>query len=128
MILKLVSKNSRSILKILSVFRFTIPAGIPAGTYVSQAISVLLNIGIIDYPLRLIYNRTGVLIGMVHILLPFLILPLYSVLTRIDESYTSAASSLGASPVKNFLRVYLPLSLPGIASGAVLVFVMGLGY
>lgn len=90
--------------------------------------SVLLNIGIIDYPLRLIYNRTGVLIGMVHILLPFLILPLYSVLTRIDESYTSAASSLGASPVKNFLRVYLPLSLPGIASGAVLVFVMGLGY
>jgi putative spermidine/putrescine transport system permease protein len=90
--------------------------------------SVLTNIGIIDYPLRLIYNRTGVLIGMVHILLPFLILPLYSVLTRIDESYTSAASSLGASPVKNFLRVYLPLSLPGIASGAVLVFVMGLGY
>jgi putative spermidine/putrescine transport system permease protein len=90
--------------------------------------SVLINIGIIDYPLRLIYNRTGVLIGMVHILLPFLILPLYSVLTRIDESYTSAASSLGASPVKNFLRVYLPLSLPGIASGAVLVFVMGLGY
>ena len=90
--------------------------------------SFLTNIGIIDYPLRLIYNRTGVLIGMVHILLPFLILPLYSVLTRIDESYTSAASSLGASPVKNFLRVYLPLSLPGIASGAVLVFVMGLGY
>jgi putative spermidine/putrescine transport system permease protein len=90
--------------------------------------SVLINIGIIDFPLRLIYNRTGVLIGMVHILLPFLILPLYSVLTRIDESYTSAASSLGASPVKNFLRVYLPLSLPGIASGAVLVFVMGLGY
>ena len=90
--------------------------------------NTLLNLGIIDEPITMIYNRIGVLVGMVHILLPFLILPLYSVLTRIDHSYTSAASSLGAGPVKNFVRVYFPLSFPGIASGSVLVFVMGLGY
>jgi putative spermidine/putrescine transport system permease protein len=90
--------------------------------------NTLLNLGVIDEPITMIYNRIGVLVGMVHILLPFLILPLYSVLTRIDHSYTSAASSLGAAPVRNFFRVYFPLSIPGIASGSVLVFVMGLGY
>jgi putative spermidine/putrescine transport system permease protein len=90
--------------------------------------SVLLEWGIISEPLTLIYNRVGVLVGMVHILLPFMILPLYAVLTRVDGSYTTAAASLGAPPVRNFLRIYLPLSLPGVASGSVLVFVMGLGY
>ena len=85
-------------------------------------------LGLIETPLTIIYNRTGVLVGMTHILLPFMILPLYSVLTRIDPSLSSAAASLGAPPVRNFLRVYLPLSLPGLVSGSVLVFVMGLGY
>lgn len=89
---------------------------------------VLLSLGLIDVPLTLIYNRVGVVIGMVHILLPFMILPLYSVLLRIDPSYTSAAASLGAPPVSSFLRVYLPLSLPGVLTGTVLVFVIGLGY
>lgn len=84
--------------------------------------------GLIDTPLALIHNRVGVIVGMVHILLPFMILPLYSVLLRIDPSYASAAASLGATPVSNFLRVYLPLSLPGVLTGAVLVFVIGLGY
>jgi putative spermidine/putrescine transport system permease protein len=88
----------------------------------------LMQLGMIDRPLTLIYNRIGVIVGMVHILLPFMILPLYSVLTRIDPSYTSAAASLGAPPVRNFLRVYLPLSLPGVLTGTVLVFVVGLGY
>ena len=89
---------------------------------------ILLQLGLIDHPLTLIYNRIGVIIGMVHILLPFMILPLYSVLTRIDPSYTSAAASLGAPPVRNFLRIYLPLSLPGVLTGTVLVFAVGLGY
>jgi putative spermidine/putrescine transport system permease protein len=89
---------------------------------------LLLDLNIIAEPLTLIYNRTSVLIGMVHILLPFMILPLYAVLARIDPSYAKAAASLGASPVWGFLRVYLPLSLPGVISGTVLVFVMGLGY
>jgi putative spermidine/putrescine transport system permease protein len=89
---------------------------------------VLLKLGLIDAPLTLIYNRVGVIIGMVHILLPFMILPLYSVLLRIDPSYTNAAASLGAPPVSSFLRVYLPLSLPGVVTGTMLVFVIGLGY
>jgi putative spermidine/putrescine transport system permease protein len=85
-------------------------------------------LGVIETPLTLIYNRTGVLIGMSHVLLPFMILPLYSVLSRIDPSLSGAAASLGAPPVRNFLRVYLPLSLPGLLAGSLLVFVMGLGY
>jgi putative spermidine/putrescine transport system permease protein len=88
----------------------------------------LLQLGLIERPLPMIYNRIGVIVGMTHILLPFMILPLYSVLTRIDPSYASAAASLGAGPVRNFLRVYLPLSLPGVLTGTVLVFVVGLGY
>jgi putative spermidine/putrescine transport system permease protein len=89
---------------------------------------ILLQLGLVERPLTLIYNRIGVIIGMVHILLPFMVLPLYSVLTRIDPSYTSAAASLGAPPVRNFLRIYLPLSFPGVLTGTVLVFVVGLGY
>jgi putative spermidine/putrescine transport system permease protein len=85
-------------------------------------------LGLIDKPLTLIYNRTGVLIGMSHILLPFMILPLYSVLTRIEPSLSQAAASLGAPPHRNFLRIYLPLSLPGLVAGTLLVFVIGLGY
>jgi putative spermidine/putrescine transport system permease protein len=85
-------------------------------------------LGLIETPLTLIYNRTGVLIGMSHVLLPFMILPLYAVLSRIDPSLSNAAASLGAPPVRNFLRIYLPLSLPGLLSGCLLVFVMGLGY
>jgi putative spermidine/putrescine transport system permease protein len=76
----------------------------------------------------MVHNRIGVLVGMVHILLPFMVLPLYAVMVRIDKTYTQAAASLGASPLRNFWRVYLPLSAPGVINGTVLVFVMGLGY
>lgn len=89
---------------------------------------VLLDLGLVHTPLTLIYNRIGVLIGMVQILLPFMILPLYSVLIRIDATYTQAAASLGATPVRNFLWVYLPLSVPGVVTGSVLVFAIALGY
>jgi putative spermidine/putrescine transport system permease protein len=88
----------------------------------------LLALGVSDAPLTLVHNRIGVLIGMSHILLPFMVLPLYSVMTRIDGAYMSAASSLGASPVRSFWRIYLPLSRPGIVNGSVLVFILGLGY
>jgi putative spermidine/putrescine transport system permease protein len=60
--------------------------------------------------------------------LPFMVFPLYSVMLRIDRSYSAAAATLGASPVRNFLRVYLPLSLPGIFTGGMLVFIISLGY
>jgi putative spermidine/putrescine transport system permease protein len=88
----------------------------------------LLALGLTDTPLTLVHNRVGVLIGMSHILLPFMVLPLYSVMTRIDVVYMAASSSLGASPVRSFWRIYLPLSRPGIVNGTVLVFILGLGY
>lgn len=89
---------------------------------------MLIGIGLIETPLELIFNRTGVLIGMVQILLPFMIFPLFSVMGRIDNSYVLAASNLGAPPIKQFVRVYLPLSLPGIVTGSMLVFIISLGY
>jgi putative spermidine/putrescine transport system permease protein len=89
---------------------------------------ILLGVGIIDTPITMVHNRIGVLVGMVHILLPFMVLPLYAAMVRIDAAYMQAAASLGAPPVKNFVRVYLPLSWPGVVNGTVLVFVMGLGY
>ncbi|HUK09222.1 MAG TPA: ABC transporter permease [Stellaceae bacterium] len=88
----------------------------------------LMTVGVITAPLALIYNRVGVLIGMVQVQLPFVILPLYSVLLRIDPSYSLAAATLGAPPMRNFLRVYFPLSLPGVFTGCALVFIISLGY
>ena len=76
----------------------------------------------------LLYNITGLLAGCVQVLLPFVIFPLYSSMARIDPAYMRAASTLGASPVRSFFRVYLPLTLPGLVTGATLVFVSTLGY
>ena len=88
----------------------------------------LIWLGIIDHPVRLIYNRIGVYVAMTHILLPFQILPLYSVMKGIKPTYMQAATSLGATPTEAFIRVYLPMTLPGIAAGALLVFILALGY
>lgn len=89
---------------------------------------MLIGIGMIQQPARLVYNRVGVLIGMVQILLPFMIFPLFTTMSRIDPAYARAASTLGADPVRGFLRVWLPLTLPGVLTGGVLVFVIALGY
>jgi putative spermidine/putrescine transport system permease protein len=90
--------------------------------------SILLGIGLVERAPHLIHNRIGVLIGMAQVQLPFMILPLYSVMVRIDRRYVQAASTLGARPFRNFYRIYLPLSLPGVMTGCALVFVMCLGY
>jgi putative spermidine/putrescine transport system permease protein len=90
--------------------------------------SALLRLGIVAQPLELIYNRTGVLIAMSHVLLPFMILPLYGVLKDMPLNTLRAAASLGAPPPVRFLRVYLPLAAPGIAAGALMVFILALGY
>lgn len=90
--------------------------------------SLLLRLGLITEPLTLIYNRTGVLIAMTHVLLPFMILPLYSVLKGIPPHYMRAAASLGAPPVLAFFRVYLPMAAPAIAAGSVMVFILAMGY
>ncbi|QRM57329.1 ABC transporter permease [Sinorhizobium sp. BG8] len=83
---------------------------------------------LIDTPLPLIFNRTGVVIAMTHVLLPFMVLPVYSVLISIPRNLMPAASSLGANPLRAFFRVLLPLSLRGLASGALLVFMSAIGY
>jgi putative spermidine/putrescine transport system permease protein len=92
--------------------------------------SALAWIGLVDpdAPLNLIFNRVGVYIAMTHILLPFMVLPIYSVMKGIPPVYMRAAASLGASPMRAFLKVYLPLSLPGVSAGALLVFILALGY
>ncbi|MBV7483871.1 ABC transporter permease [Bordetella sp. BOR01] len=90
--------------------------------------SVLTDTGIIDTPLRLVHNFTGTAIGMTHIMLPFMVLPLYASMRAIAPDYLQAAASLGATPAQAFRQVYLPLSVPGLAAGAVLVFVLSLGF
>ena len=88
----------------------------------------LIWLGLIETPLPMIYNTTGVYIAMTHVLLPYMILPLYSVMQGISPSHLRAAASLGASPLKVFTSVYLPLTFPGIAAGCTLVFVIALGF
>ena len=85
-------------------------------------------LGVIDEPLRLIYNRFGVYMAMTHVLLPFMILPLYSVMRSISPAYMRAAASLGAPPATAFLRIYLPQTIPGIGAGCLLVFILAIGY
>lgn len=89
---------------------------------------VLVDSGLVAAPLQLVYNRLGVLIDMVQVQLPFMVLPLYAVLSRIHPRYGQAAATLGAPPVAEFRRVYLPLSLPGVFTGCALVFITSLGY
>ena len=84
--------------------------------------------GLIDAPLRLVHNYTGTVIGMLHIMLPFMILPLYAALRSVDANYMRAASNLGASPVRAFWTVFFPLSLPGVIAGSLLVFILSLGF
>ncbi|MGN6233979.1 MAG: ABC transporter permease [Trinickia sp.] len=88
----------------------------------------LRGLGLIDAPLELLFNRTGVYISMTHILLPFMILPLYSVMKSIPPTYQRAAVSLGSHPFAAFWRVYVPQTYPGIGAGALLVFILAIGY
>ncbi|UYA60590.1 ABC transporter permease [Pectobacterium colocasium] len=88
----------------------------------------LMNIGVIDEPLVLVFNRIGVYISMTHILLPFFILPLYAVMKGISPNYVRAAVSLGAHPFIAFWRVYVPQTYAGVTAGALLVFMMAIGY
>lgn len=88
----------------------------------------LQAIGLTSGPVPLIFNRLGVVIAMTHVLLPFMVLPIFSVLIGIPKNLMPAAASLGASPIRSFLLVLLPLSLRGVVSGALLVFMSALGY
>ena len=90
--------------------------------------TLLLDAGLIKTPLDLVYNETGVIIGMVQIMLPYAILPIYAVMTRLDPHLTDAARSLGAGPIVTFRKIYLPLTLPGIMAAILLVFTISLGF
>lgn len=89
---------------------------------------LLTGAGLVATPLELVYNRLGVAIGMTHLLLPFMVVSLVPALRAIDPRLVRAAASLGARPARVFLKVYLPLSMPGVAAGSVIVFIMALGY
>lgn len=89
---------------------------------------VLMATGLIDRPLQLAYNELGTIVAMVHILLPFMVLPLYSAMQKIPRNLSQAAASLGATPLHNFVRVFLPLSMGGVVAGVTLVFVLCLGF
>lgn len=90
--------------------------------------SFLLGVGIVEEPVALIRTTLGVIVGMSHILLPFMVLPIYAVMRRIDPEFGRAAANLGASPWRAFVRVFVPLTLPGVFAGALLVFVLALGF
>ncbi len=90
--------------------------------------SALISMGLIDKPLELVFNRTGVYISMVHILLPFMILPIYSVMKGISPTYMRAAISLGCHPFASFWRVYFPQTYAGVGAGCLLVFIIAIGY
>lgn len=89
--------------------------------------SALMGMKILTAPQALIFNRFGVLVALSHVLLPYMILTLYAVMKRIDPQYVRAARALGAAPFQAFWRVYLPQTLPGVAAGCLLVFVLAVG-
>ena len=90
--------------------------------------AALMSLGLADQPLALLRNETGVLIGMVHYMVPYAVLPLLSTMLGIDQRLVPAARACGAGPVRSFLRVFLPLSLPGIVAATILVFILSLGF
>ncbi len=87
-----------------------------------------IELGLWDEPLALVHNLTGTLIGMVHIMLPFLVLPVLGAMRAIDRDYLKAAANLGAGPVRAFWQVFFPLSMPGLLAGALIVFILCLGF
>ena len=88
----------------------------------------LIDLNIIDQPLTLIHNTTGTVIGTLHVMLPFMVLPLYSVMKKIPQDLMQASESLGAKPFYTFRRVFLPMAAPGVMAGSILVFVICLGF
>ncbi len=87
-----------------------------------------IDIGLWETPVKLVHNLTGTLIGMAHIMLPFLVLPLYNAMKKIDRDLMHAAANLGARPINAFWQIYFPLTMPGLVAGSLIVFVLCLGF
>ncbi|MGN0182679.1 MAG: ABC transporter permease [Candidatus Ornithomonoglobus sp.] len=127
-----------------SIFRRIITGGILIPYWVSMLVrifawqiilsntgpinSILMNIGIIKEPAQILYTSTAVIISLTHVLLPYMFLSMQAVMEGIDSNLTLAAEGMGAKPVKNFFSVFFPLSVPGIVSGSIMVFVLALGF
>lgn len=90
--------------------------------------TILISLGLIEQPLRMIYTSFAVYVGMVNVLLPVAVFTMYSVMVQIDRNVMLAAEVMGANPIRSFTRVYFPLSLPGVIAAAVLVFILSLGF
>ncbi|WP_437880446.1 ABC transporter permease [Pseudomonas sp. LRF_L74] len=90
--------------------------------------AVLLRLGLIDSPLHLLYNRFGVILALVHVMLPFMVFPLLAAMAGCNQLLVQAAYSMGARPLRVFFQVYLPQVLPGLAAGALMVFIVTLGF
>ena len=90
-------------------------------------INFLMKLGLIEQPLQMLYNDAAVMLGMIYALLPFMVLPIYVSIEQLDLRLLEAASDLGASPMTAFRKVTLPLTMPGIAAGTILVFISSLG-
>lgn len=90
--------------------------------------SALIGAGLISSPLSLMYNNFGLIIGMVYTLLPFMILPVYSAVSKVDQRLLDAAADLGAGPIRRFFKIYLPLTLTGMFNGSLMVFTPAIGY
>lgn len=90
--------------------------------------NLLVWSGVVDQPLPLLYNPFGVVMGMLHLLLPFMVITLLPTFRAVDESLIRASLCLGASPLRTFLKVFVPLTLPGVVAGSILVFVLAIGY
>lgn len=88
----------------------------------------LLSVGVIDEPLTLIRNQTGVVVGMVQVMLPYAVLPLYATMRGVDRRLVQAAEGLGARPIFAFWRIYAPLTAPGVIAAALLVFISSIGF
>jgi len=90
--------------------------------------TALMYLGVIDSPLRLLYNRFGVILALVHVMLPFMVFPLLAAMQSSNKLLIQAAYSMGARPIFTFFRIYLPQVLPGLAAGALMVFIVTLGF
>jgi putative spermidine/putrescine transport system permease protein len=89
---------------------------------------ILLQLGVVDQPLALLYNKVGIVIGMTYVLLPYMVLTLYAAMKAIEPSLVQAARALGASDAYVFRRVYFPLTLHGVISGSLIVFILAIGF
>jgi len=89
---------------------------------------MLLGLGLVDAPLELMYNRSGVIIGMTYVLLPYMVLTLYAAMKAVDPRLLQAAEGMGASPATVFLKVFMPLTLHGVIAGVLITFILAIGF